>query len=109
MVRRILCCLLLAAALSQAWAVSDMGATMAAQSASQSDCAGHSNDGDDVPDCCAGSALADAGCESFCGASAAVARVAIQPPVSHGAAPLELLPAPRPGPRYIPLNPPPIA
>ena len=109
MVRRVLCCVLLMTCLSQAWAATGMGAMMAAQSTAQSDCGGHVDGGNDLPGCCLDGAAANAGCQSACGASAATAQVPIQPALAHGAAPLEILPAPRAGPRYLPLNPPPIA
>lgn len=109
MLRRFLCCLLLVTCLSQAWAATDMGATMAVPSHAQSDCAGHMDSGDEGLDCCPDGMTATAGCASLCAASADIANPPLAPAVAPDAAPLDYLPAPLPGPRYIPLNPPPIA
>jgi len=77
--------------------------------ATQQDCAGHMDAGDEGCDCCPDGAPAGAACESVCGASAAVLPSVVEPVVTLGAAPVVLAAAVRAGPRYIPLNPPPIA
>jgi hypothetical protein len=109
MAKLVLMALLLTAVGMQVWASSDMGATMAAQTAMHTDCAGQMDVGDDGADCCPDGAPMNAGCASLCSASAVIANISVQPAVGSGAAPLVLLPVPHSTPRYIPLTPPPNA
>jgi hypothetical protein len=106
MFRQLIYGLLLAAFLGQGWAQASM--TGMAAPAMQDDCAGHMAS-DSEGDCCPDGADAAGACAAVC--SAAVALTSSAPAVAIGLEPprstfFQLV---RAGPRYLPLNPPPIA
>jgi len=106
MFRQLIFSLLLAAFLGQGWAQASM-ATMGAP-AMPEDCAGYMASDSDG-DCCPDGAEAAGACAAAC--SAAVALTSSTPAVAIGLGSLGSTfyqPA-RAGPRYLPLNPPPIA
>jgi hypothetical protein len=106
MFRQLLFSLLLAALLGQGWAQASMA--VVAAPAMPEGCAGHmASDADDG--CCPDGADTAGACAAVC--SAAVALTSSAPAVAIGLGPLRstfFQPA-RAGPRYLPLNPPPIA
>ena len=104
---RILGFLVLLAVVSQAWAAAGMSIAID-DGAGTAHCPEQVSD-DDPGDCCPDEGVMNAGCEALCSSATALARSATVPVISQGAAPLVILPASRAGPRYIPLNPPPIA
>lgn len=106
MIRNLAFAVLLAAFLGQGWAQASM-AGMAAPAMAE-DCAGHMSS-DAGCDCCPDGAMAAGACAAACSAAfaltTAVADVAVIRQEQHS---LYFQPA-RAGPRYLPLNPPPIA
>ena len=106
MVIKLLCGLLLATFLGQGWAQS--GVIMSAEPVSQTDCMDHVKS-DAGCKCCPDGARVGGACFSLCAASVALACVLPELTVSRGQLRTDLVqPAPA-GPRYLPLNPPPIA
>ncbi len=106
MFRTLIFSVLLAAFFGQGWAQAGMSASMAP--ASHADCAEHM-DPDTGCDCCPDGAAAAGGCAALC--AVAIALTSALPEVALGRTPLDstfFLPD-RAGPRYLPLNPPPIA
>lgn len=106
MARSLIYSLLIAALLGQGWAQAAMPLPEAAST--QADCAGHTPS-DTGPDCCPDGAMAAGGCASACSAAFALATVAPEVVVSPSQYDSTFLQLARAGPRYLPLNPPPIA
>jgi hypothetical protein len=106
MFRNLVFSILLAAFLGQGWAQASM-AGMAAP-AMQEDCAGQMAF-DTSCDCCPDGAMAAGACASACSAAFALASVAPDVAVGRGQFDSSFFPPVRAGPRYLPLNPPPIA
>ena len=106
MARTLIFSLLLAAFLGQGWA----RATMAepAEPAAPSECGGHPDSGA-TGDCCPDGAAGMNACASVCAAAFALAASAPEVASSREAFHSLVLPAFHAGPRYHPLNPPPIA
>lgn len=104
MARKLICSLLLAAFLGQGWF--QAGMAVPAKSASPADCAGTMSAD---CDCCPDGAAAGSACASLC--SVAFAPALALPEVTVNLVQFRSTfsqPA-RAGPRYLPLNPPPIA
>lgn len=106
MFRQLIFSLLLVAFLGQGWAQASM-AGMAAP-AMQESCAGHMASDSDG-DCCPDGADTAGACAAVCSASAAVTSSASDVAVSLGQSTSNYFRPFGDGPRYIPLNPPPIA
>jgi hypothetical protein len=106
MLRPLTCSLLLAAFLSQGWA--QAGMVMPAGAASLAECMDHAVS-DDGCDCCPDAVSAAGACAVLCAAAAALAVPLPEVTVIHGQFRASFHPPVRAGPRYLPLNPPPIA
>lgn len=106
MIRTLVIAVLLAAFLGQGWA--QAGMTMTAQPATQSDCAGHMPS-DAGCDCCPDGAMATGACAAACSTGFALASVVPEVAPSRGQIQSTYVPPARADPRYLPLNPPPIA
>lgn len=98
--------LLIAAFLAQGWAEAAMPLPEGASP--QADCAGHMPV-DTAPDCCPDGAMASGACASACSAAFGLAAAAPEVTVNRGQFYSKFLQPARAGPRYLPLNPPPIA
>ncbi len=98
--------LLIAALLGQGWAQAAM--PLPETATSQADCAGHMPS-DGVPDCCPDGAMASGACAAACSAAFALTTVAPEVVVSRSQFDSTFRQPARAGPRYLPLNPPPIA
>lgn len=106
MIRQLIFALLLAAFLGQGWAQASM-AGMAAP-AMPEDCAGQmASDADG--DCCPDGADTGGACAAVCSAAAALTSSAAAVAIGLGQHRSNFLQPVRAGPRYLPLNPPPIA
>jgi hypothetical protein len=106
MVRTLIFSLLLAAFLAQGWA--QAGMIMPADASSPADCAGHLQPDADS-DCCPDGAMASGACASLCSAAFALTASLPVVPVIRGVSDTAFIQPARAGPRYLPLNPPPIA
>ena len=106
MVRTFILSLLLAAFVGQGWAQSGM--TVPAAPASQPDCSGDMEHGSSR-DCCPDGTSAMGACAFLCSAAFALVSVVPEVALSRGQFLWTFLQLARAGPRYLPLNPPPIA
>jgi len=106
MVRTFILSLLLAAFAAQGWAASGM--SMPVELAAQADCTGLMGQ-DTGNDCCPDGMSAMGACASLCSAAFALASVVPEVSVSRGQFRSDFFQPVRAGPRYLPLNPPPIA
>jgi hypothetical protein len=106
MIRQLIFSLLLAAFLGQGWAQASMIGMVAPEM--QDDCTGHVTS-DASGDCCPDGADTAGACAAVCSAAVALAyaapavAISLEPTRSNFVQPV------RAGPRYLPLNPPPIA
>ena len=98
--------LLIAAFLGQGWA--QAGVSVPVEPASQADCTGHMKSGAEC-DCCPDGAMAAGACASACSAAFALTAASPEVIVNRGQFDSSFFPPVRAGPRYLPLNPPPIA
>jgi hypothetical protein len=105
MVRAFILSLLLAAFVGQGWAQSGM---VPAEPASQADCSGQIEHGTGG-DCCPDGASATGACASLCSAAFALATVVPEVDASRDQFRSIFSQVVRAGPRYLPLNPPPIS
>jgi len=106
MVRAFILSLLLAAFVGQGWA--QPGMAVPAEPASQADCSGQMGHGAGS-DCCPDGAPGTGACGSVCSAAFALATVVPEVAISRDHFRSIFLQVVRVDPRYLPLNPPPIA
>jgi hypothetical protein len=106
MVRTFILSLLLAAFVGQGWAQSGMA--VPAEPASQADCPGQMEHGAGS-DCCPEGTPAAGACASVCSAAFALATFVPEVAASRDQFHSTFSPAVHASPRYLPLNPPPIA
>ncbi len=106
MIRHLVFAVLLAAFLGQGWAQASMAGM--ATPAVPEDCAGHMSS-DAGCDCCPDGAMAAGACAAVCSAAFALTASLPVVPVIRGVSDTAFIQPARAGPRYLPLNPPPIA